>query len=77
MRTRDVFSSFINTPYNGGFLTGGMARTPWSFATAAQLLLDEHKKSDARRLASDSDWLSRLSEQHYGTAKVLSWCTVG
>ncbi|WP_223176421.1 hypothetical protein, partial [Stenotrophomonas cyclobalanopsidis] len=31
-----------------------------------QLLLDGHKKSDARRLASDSDWPGCLSEQHYG-----------
>lgn len=30
-----------------------------------QLLLDGHKKSDVGRLASDSDWLSCLSEQHY------------
>ncbi|WP_246161340.1 hypothetical protein, partial [Stenotrophomonas cyclobalanopsidis] len=33
-----------------------------------QLLLDGHKKSDARRLASDSDWPGCLSEQHYGHA---------
>ncbi|WP_223176414.1 hypothetical protein, partial [Stenotrophomonas cyclobalanopsidis] len=34
-----------------------------------QLLLDGHKKSDARRLASDSDWPGCLSEQHYGPGR--------
>jgi hypothetical protein len=55
------------------------------FTKVEQLLLDAHKKSDARKLASDSELPGCLSEQHYrlgrgflfGRSTRLGWAGPG